>query len=66
MQIALSIAWDRWAKKKKNLTILVFSYTTYFTIVRVYTKFEDSGSNSRWEICDEFLWERKKMKNAQI
>ena len=25
-------------KRKKNLTILVFSYTTYFSIVRVYIK----------------------------
>ena len=51
-------------KKKKNLTILFFSYTKNFTMVRVYTKFEDFGSNSRWEICDGFLWERKK--NGQI
>ena len=51
-------------KKEKKLTILVFFYITYFTIVWVYTKFEDSGSNSRWEICDEFLGERKK--NGQI
>ena len=51
-------------KDKINLTIFVVSYTTYFTVIRVYTKFEDSGSNSRWEIYDGILWERKK--NEQI
>ena len=40
-------------KEKKNLTILVFSYMTYLTIVGVYTKFEDSGSLRSWEICDK-------------
>ena len=29
-------------KKKKKITILAFSYTIYFTIVKVYTKFEAS------------------------
>ena len=38
MQISLIIAWERWAKEK-NLSILVYSYNTYFTIVRVHTKF---------------------------
>ena len=56
MQISLSLAWVRWAEKHPS--ILVFSYTTYFTIVRVYIKFEDFGSNSRWKICDWFLWKR--------
>ena len=63
MPISLSIAWERWAKDI-NLIMLVFSNTTYFTIVRVYMKFEDAGSNSRWEIHDGFFWERKK--NGQI
>ena len=40
MQISLTIAWER---REKNLSILGFSYTTYFTIVRVYTHCEDSG-----------------------
>ena len=44
MQISLTIAWERWAKES-NLSILIFTfvldYTTYFTIVRVYTKCED-------------------------
>ena len=51
-------------QKKPHFSILVFSYITYFTNVRVCTKFEDSGSNSRWEICGDFLWEGKK--NRQI
>ena len=51
MQISLSIAWERWAKEI-YLSILVFSYTAHFIIVRVYTKFEDSGSNNQREIFD--------------
>ena len=67
---ALYVVWcwlifKRWAKRKNNLIILGFSYTTYFsnfTTVRMYTKLEDSGSNSRWKIgYDGFLRERKKM-----
>ena len=65
MQIILTIAWERRAKKKKNLSILVYSYTTYVPTVRVYRKFEDSGSNSRWEICDEFYEKERKMDNKR-
>ena len=48
---------------KKNFTILVFSYTAYmyFIVVRTYTKLEDSGSDSRWGICDRFYVKERKM-----
>ena len=31
----------------------------YFTIVRVYTKFEDSGSNSTWKSLIDFYEDEK-------
>ena len=52
-------------KRKKNLSILAYSYTTYVHTVRVYRKFEDSGSNCRWEICDEFYEIERKMDNKK-
>ena len=42
IQISLTIAWEKWAKEKKNLSIFIFSYTTHFTTVRVYTKLEEN------------------------
>ena len=53
--------YQRHVEDAKNLSILVFSYTEYFTIVKVYTKFEDFRFNSRLEICDWFYAKERKM-----
>ena len=48
-------------KLKKNgkmrIIILIFIYTVHFAYLKVYTKFENTGSNRSWEICDRnFHW----------
>ena len=44
--------------KRNKSQHLVFLLHNIFHHCQSVWKFEDS--NSRWEICDEFLWERKK------
>ena len=46
---------------KMRISILILIYTIHFANLKVYTKFENTGS---WEICDKFPLERKK--NEQI
>ena len=47
---------ERDGKKEKdgkiNLCILVFCPTLYLASLKVYKKFEDSGSNRSQEICN--------------
>ena len=37
---------------KMRISILVFIYTIHFAYLKVYTKFENTGSNRSREICD--------------
>ena len=44
-----------------RISILIFIYTIHFAYLKVYTKFENIGSNRSWEICDRnFLGEKAK------
>ena len=48
---------------KKRISILISIYTVHFAILKMYTKFENTGSNRSWEICDRnFHWRERKMK----
>ena len=49
---------------KMRISILIFIHTMHFAYLKVYTKFENTGSNRSREICDKFSLERKK--NEQI
>ena len=57
---------ENWKKKAKiNHSILVFYPTIYLAPLKVYIKFEDSGSHRSLDFCDIiFLLERAK--NGQI
>ena len=47
-----------------RISILIFIYTIHFAYLKVYTKFENIGSNRSWEICDRnFLEEKEKWTN---
>ena len=47
---------------KKRISILVSIYTVHFAFLKVYTKFENSGSNRSREILDRnFHWRERKM-----
>ena len=49
---------------KMSISILIFIYTIHFACLKVYTKFENIGSNRSWEICDRiFLEEKEKWTN---
>ena len=52
-----------WKKKVKiNLRYLVFCPTIYLATLKVYKKFEDSGSHRSQEICNrKFDWRERKM-----
>ena len=61
----------RWAKNDKlkkeskmRISILISIYTIHFAYLKVYTKFEITGSKRSWDICYKFSLERKK--NEQI
>ena len=43
---------EKLKKGKMRISILIFIYTVYFAYLKVYTKFENTGSNRSWEICD--------------
>ena len=46
---------------KMRISILVFIYTIHFADLKVYTKFENTGSNKSREICDNnFHWRKRK------
>ena len=47
---------------KMRISILIPIYTVHFPILKVYTKFENTGSNRNLEICDgNFHWRERKM-----
>ena len=50
-------------KGKMSFSIFIFIYTTHLAYLKVYTKFENTGSNLRSrEICDRnFHWRERKM-----
>ena len=52
-------------KAKTNLAILVFFPTIYLTTMKVYTKFEDSGSHRSREIfaTENLIEEKEKWTN---
>ena len=47
---------------KMSLNIFIFIYTIHLAYLKVYTKFENTGSNRSLEICDRnFHWRERKM-----
>ena len=47
---------------KMSFSIFVFIYTIHLAYLKVYTKFENTGSNRSREICDRnFHWRERKM-----
>ena len=47
---------------KMRISILIFIYTIHFAYLKVYTQFENSGSNRSCAICDRnFHWRESKM-----
>ena len=54
---------EKWKKMvKMNLIILVFCPTIYLATLKMYKKFEDSGSHRSREICNrKFDWRERKM-----
>ena len=47
---------------KMSLSIFIFIYTIHLVYLKVYTKFENTGSNRSREICDRnFHWRERKM-----
>ena len=50
---------------KLSFSIFIFIYTIHLAYLKVYTKFENTGSNRSREICDRnFHWRERK--NEQI
>ena len=48
---------------KMRISILIFIYTIHLAYLKVYTKFENTGSNRSRDICDRnFHWRERKMK----
>ena len=46
---------------KMRISILISIYTVQFAILKMYTKFENTGSNKSREICDRnFHWRERK------
>ena len=47
---------------KMSFSIFIFIYTIHLAYPKVYTKFENTGSNRSREICDRnFHWRERKM-----
>ena len=47
---------------KMSFSIFIFIYTIHLAYLKVYTKFENTGSNRSGEICDRnFHWRGRKM-----
>ena len=47
---------------KMRISILISIYTVHFAFLKVYTKFDNAGSNRSQEICDRnFHWRERKM-----
>ena len=63
-----SLTEKKWNNEKLNkegkmrISILIFIFTIHFAYLKMYTKFENTGSNRSWEICDRnFHWRERKM-----
>ena len=53
---------ERWKNGKRRQKLITESWYIYLALLKVYTKFEDSGCNTSWEFCDEkFYWRERKM-----
>ena len=49
--------WKLEKEGKRSLNIFIFIYTILLAYLKVYTKFENTGSNRNREICDiNFHW----------
>ena len=49
-------------KGKRSCSIFIFIYTIHIDYLKVYTKFENTGSNRNREICGRnFHWRERKM-----
>ena len=47
---------------KMSFRIFIFIYTIHLAYLKVYTKFENIGSNTSREICERnFHWRERKM-----
>ena len=47
---------------KMSFSIFIFIYTIHLACLKVYKKFENTGSNKSGEICDRnFHWRGRKM-----
>ena len=47
---------------KLRINILISNYTVHLAFLKVYTKFENTGSNRSLEMCDRnFHWRERKM-----
>ena len=47
---------------KMSFSIFIFIYTIHLAYLKMYTKFENTGSNRSREICDRnFHWRERKM-----
>ena len=48
---------------KMRISTLIFIYTIHLAYLKVYTKFENTGSNRSQDTCDRnFHWRERKMK----
>ena len=51
---------------KMSFSIFIFIYTIHLAYLKVYTKFENTGSNRSREICDRnFHWRENKRTDKQ-
>ena len=50
-------------ENKMRLSILIFIYTIQFAYLKVFTKFENTGSNRNREICDRNFHSRERKMN---
>ena len=48
---------------KMSFTIFIFIYTIHLAYLKVYTKFEKTGSNRSGEICDRNFHRRERKMN---
>ena len=49
---------------KMSFSIFIFIYTIHLAYLKMYTKFENTGSNRNREICDRnFNWRERKLTN---
>ena len=47
---------------KMRFSMFIFIYAIHLAYLKVYTKFENTGSNRSQEICDRnFHWRERKM-----